>query len=127
MTPAMAQLTARELEAAYCMNTSLQKELEAASCKESLQPEELAAAYCNKTLPAFPVYLLGQTRARELKLNTAQLCKQDVANNGLTAHNEHLTGQTKAREIQLSIALCKQHFATQSLQQNELGAAYLLG
>ena len=34
LTPAMAQLTARELEAAYCKKTSLQKELEAAYCEE---------------------------------------------------------------------------------------------
>ena len=108
----------KELEAAYCTKTSLQKELAATYGKESLQPEELAAAYCNKTPPAFPVYLLGQTKARELQLNIAQLCKQDfahqsfkrnelvaasLANQGLTAYPDHLLGQTKARELQLTM------------------------
>ena len=75
-TPAMAQLTARELEAAYCKE-SLQKELEAAYCEEtSFQHKELEAAYpAHHGWPAFTDYLLGQTKARELELSLAQLCK----------------------------------------------------
>ena len=78
--PAMEQLAAKELEAAYCKK-SLQQELAAAYCEEESLQKELGAAY-----------LLDPTRVRELELPIAQLCKQD--------------------------------FATKSLQQNELGAAY---
>ena len=82
LNPAMAQLTAKELAAAYCEEESLQKELEAAYCDEkSFQWNELVAAY-----------LLGQTKARELQLPIAQLC---------------FNGPTRVRELQLSLAqLC---------------------
>ena len=63
------QLTAKELDAAYCTKTSLQQELAAAYCKKSLQ-QELTAASCD---------LLGQTKARELQLHNAQLCKSHFA------------------------------------------------
>ena len=95
--PAMAQLTAEELEAAYCEETSFQhKELEAAYCEEtSFQNKELEAAYpANRDWRAFTVSLLGQTKARELELSLAQLCKP--------------------------------HFATKSLQQKELGGSLRL-
>ena len=136
-TPAMPQLTTRELEAAYCKK-SLQQELEAAYCEEkSFQHKELEAAYpANHGWRAFTDYLLGQTKARELELYLAQLCKPHfatkslqqnelgaayLANQGLTAFIDHLLGQTKARELQLTIAqLCKHQFAQKSFQQTEL-------
>ena len=139
--PAMAQLTARDPAAAYC-KTSLQKELEAAYCEEtSFQHKELEAAYpANRGWRAFIDYLLGQTKARELELSLAQLCKPFFAtkslqqnelaaaycNKTLPAFPGYLLGQTKARELQLNIAqLCKQDFAHQSFKRNELVAAYL--
>ena len=69
----------QELAAAYCDEESLQQELAAAYCKEESLQQELEATYCEETnfqqneLGA--AYFLGQTRARELQLNIAQLCK----------------------------------------------------
>ena len=63
LTPAMAQLTARELETAYCE-------------EKSFRHKELEAAYpANRGWRAFTDYLLGQTKARELELSLAQFCK----------------------------------------------------
>ena len=92
LNPAMAELTAEELEAAYCKETSLQK--------------DLTAAYCD---------LLGQTKARELQLHNAQLCKSHFAIKSLQqkelaeayAFLAQSDCPTRARELELSLAqLC---------------------
>ena len=128
LNPAMAQLTAKELAAAYCEEKSLQKELDAAYCEEESLQQELEAAYCEETnfqqneLGA--AYFLGQTRARELQLHIAQLCQPAFAHKSLQQIElgvAYLLGQTRARELQLHIAqLCHQDFATKSLQQNTM-------
>ena len=139
--PAMAQLTAEELEAAYCEKKSLQqRELAAAYADSptrasqlqlhSLQQQELEAAYpANRDWRASTVSLLGQTKARELELSLAQLCKPHFATKSLQqkelaaayAFMAQSDGPTRARELELTIAqLCKHQFAQKSVQQTEL-------
>ena len=135
-TPAMAQLTARELEAAY-RKESLQKELEAAYCEEtSFQHKELEAACpANRGWRAFTDFLLGQTKARELELSLAQLCKSHFAIKSLQqkelaaayAFLAQSDSPTRARELELSLAQLRRpkSLAKKPLQQKELEAAYV--
>ena len=126
LNPAMAQLTAKELEAAYCTKTSLQQELEAAYCKKSLQ-KELAAAYCEEeSLQQGLAAAYCEAESLQQELEAAYCEETNFQQNELGA--AYFLGQTKAREIQLHIAqLCQQAFADKSSQQNELEVAYLLG
>ena len=83
----------------------------------------------NRDWRAFTVSLLGQTKARELELSLAQLCKPHFATKSLQqkelaaayAFMAQADGPTRARELELTIAqLCKHQFAQKSIQPTEL-------
>ena len=103
------------------------------SRQKSLQQTELEAAYsAKKSLTAFTEqlcfkakYQLGQTKARELELSRAQLCRPESAETSLQLASSSLTLNSLSFMAQFQASLTRASLLRKSLWQLTLRASWL--